>query len=206
MITEKQLELFEIFARHPFASYMRRDIMAYSRQKSNNALSLFIKLLKKENVLSECHIGRAGLLSLNMDNDRTHHYIALCNSRMIPEDAGRSLEILQKEILEINPFYSIVVFGSYAKREQKAKSDLDIAVFIEDDILKKKIEAAANSAKIKSIIELDIHVMPRKEMIDMLTEKEENLGKQIARSHIAVHNHRIFYDIIREGIVRGFRA
>ena len=32
----------------------------------------------------------------------------------------------------------------------------------------------------------------------MLNDDEENLGKQIARKHLAVHNHQIFYDLIKE--------
>jgi hypothetical protein len=43
-------------------------------------------------------------------------------------------------------------------------------------------------------------------MIEMLTNDEENLGKQIARKHLAVHNHQIFYDIVKEGVKRGFHA
>jgi hypothetical protein len=42
-------------------------------------------------------------------------------------------------------------------------------------------------------------------MIEMLLNDEENLGKQIARKHMNVYNHQIFYDILKEGIKNGFR-
>jgi predicted nucleotidyltransferase len=99
-----------------------------------------------------------------------------------------------------------VIFGSYAASEQKKGSDLDVAVFIESEDRRKRMEAAVNSARLKSPLELDAHVITKPEMVEMLTNDEENLGKQIARKHLAVYNHGIFYEIIKEGMKHGFRA
>ncbi|MBI5398817.1 nucleotidyltransferase domain-containing protein [Candidatus Woesearchaeota archaeon] len=206
MITEKQLKMFEVFAKKPFAENTRKEIKNESKEKSNNALALAINALKKENVLIEKKIGKSGILTLNLDQDTTFYYLALCNNNRINNLVKLSLETLKKEITEETPFFSIVIFGSYAVGEQKKESDLDIAVFIENEDNRKRIEALANSAKLKSTLEMDIHIIPKKEMLEMLTSKEENLGKQIARKHLAVHNHRIFYEIIKEGIQHGFRA
>ena len=46
--------------------------------------------------------------------------------------------------------------------------------------------------------------MTGKEFVEMLTNDEENLGKQIARKHLAVHNHQLFYGLMREGMRHGF--
>ena len=206
MITEKQLKIFEVFAKKPFAEFTRKDIKKESKKKSNNALALAINSLKKEDVLIEKKIGKSGILTLNLDNDLTFYYIALCNNNRIHHLAELSLEILKKEIAEDTHFYSIVIFGSYATAEQKKDSDLDVSIFIESEEKRKKMEALANSAKLKSALEMDVHVIPKAEMLEMLTNRDENLGKQIARKHLAVHNHRIFYDIIKEGIKHGFRV
>lgn len=203
MITEKQLKIFEVFAKQPFAGYMRKEIKRESKEKSNNALALAINLLKKEEVLLEQKIGKSGLLTLNLDNDLTFYYIALCNNKRILPLVKLALEDLKKEIIEETSFYSIVIFGSYAKDEQKKDSDLDIAIFIEAFEKKKQLEASINNAKLKSVIEMDVHVISKAEMIEMLVIKEENLGKQIARKHLAAHNHRIFYDILKEGMQHG---
>jgi len=205
MITAKQLRILGVFAKNPFAEHTRKEVKKDSNEKSNNSLALAINLLKKEGVLIEKKIGRSGLLTLNLDNDLTSYYLALCALCRIPNAAKPALENLKKEISEETPFYSVVIFGSYAVGEQKKYSDLDIAVFIENVEKRKQIEALANSAKLKSIIEMDIHIIPRAEMIEMLTDKEENLGKQIARKHLSVYNNQIFYKIIKEGMNRGFR-
>jgi predicted nucleotidyltransferase len=205
MVTDKQLKLFEVFAKKPFAEHTRKEVKKESKEKSNNALALAINLLKKEEVITEKIIGRSGLLTLNLNNDLTFYYIAICNNNMISTNVKSALESLKKEISEETPFYSVAIFGSYAVGEQKKGSDLDIAVFIDNETLQKKIEALANSAKLKSNLEMDVHIIPKSEMTEMLTNNEENLGKQIARKHLAVHNHRIFYEIIKEGIKHGFR-
>lgn len=206
MIAKKQLKIFEVFAKKPFAEFTRKQIKNDSREKSNNALALAINQLKKEEVLLEKKIGKSGLLTLNLNNDLTFHYIALCNNGRMGKTLKMAVKRLKAEIVPITPFYSVTVFGSYASNEQKESSDIDVAVFIEGEEKRKQIEAAINSAKLKTLIEIDAHVIPRTEMIEMLTNDEENLGKQIARKHLAVHNHQLFYDLIKEGIKRGFRA
>lgn len=206
MITEKQLKIFEVLAKKPFAEYTRKQIKKEAKEKSNNTLALTINLLKKEEVLLEKKVGKSGLLTLNLDKDLTFYYISLCNKKRIFHIPELALTHLKKEITEITPFYSIVIFGSYAANEQKQTSDLDVAVFIESEGWKKKIEASINSAKLKSPINIDAHVIPKTEMIEMLTNEEENLGKQIARKHLAIHNNQIFYDLIKEGIKHGFRV
>jgi len=205
MITKKQLKIFEVFAKKPFAEFTRTEIKKDSKEKSNNALSLVISLLKEEKVVIEKKVGKSGLLKLNLDNDLTFYYLALCNYFRTSSLIQNSLETLKKEVTENTQFYSIVIFGSYAAGEQKKDSDLDIAIFIENETLKKQIEASANSAKLKSALEMDIHIIPRTEMIEMLTNNEENLGKQIAKKHLAVYNHRVFYELLKAGIRHGFR-
>lgn len=194
-----------MFAKKPFEEKTRKEIKKESNEKSNNTLALLINLLKKEEVIIEKKIGKAGILTLNLENDLTFYYISLCNKSRMPEVIKSVLNSLKKEISQETPFYSIVIFGSYALGQQRKESDLDVAVFIDNYDKIKKIEALANSAKLKSIPEMDIHVISKSEMIEMLTNNEENLGKQIARKHFAIYNQCIFYEIIKEGIKHGFR-
>jgi len=205
MITEKQLKLFEVFAKNPFVEHTRKEIKKTSKEKSNNTLALAINLLKKEGVVLERKIGKSGVLTLNLDNDVTFYYISLCNINRMHHLAKLVLDAIKKEITEHTPFYSLVIFGSYAINEQKKDSDIDVAIFIESEEKKKQIEGAINSAKLKNPLETDVHIITKNEMLEMLADKKENLGKQIVRKHLALYNHRIFYEIIKEGMNHGFR-
>ena len=204
VLTEKQLEIFSVFVKQPFAELTRKQIKNEANEKSNNALSLAISQFRKENIIIEKKVGKSGLLKLNLRNDLSFFYIALANEKRIPKTAKETIERIKEEIERITPFYSLAIFGSYAISNQKQSSDLDIAIFIEDKKDIKKIEAAINSAKLKSLVEIDSHVITKSEFSEMLVNNEENLGKQIARKHLAVYNHSIFYDLVRDGVKHGF--
>ena len=204
VLTEKQLEIFSVFVKQPFAELTRKQIKNEANEKSNNALSLAISQFRKENIIIEKKVGKSGLLKLNLRNDLSFFYIALANEKRIPKTAKETIERIKEEIERITPFYSLAIFGSYAISNQKQSSDLDIAIFIEDKKDIKKIEAAINSAKLKSLVEIDSHVITKSESTEMLVNNEENVGKQIARKHLAVYNHSIFYDLVRDGVKHGF--
>lgn len=205
MITGKQLEIFQVFAKQPFAEFTRKHIKQASNEKSNNALALAIKQFTREGIINEHKVGKSSLVSLNFENDIVYYYIALANIQRIDKVILRSISIVNEEIQKYTPFYSLVIFGSFAVQEQKKSSDLDIAVFVEKGKRGEQIEAAINSAAQKSLLPIDAHVITKDDFIEMLTNDEENLGKQIARKHLVINNHQLFYYLVREGMKHGFR-
>ena len=113
-------------------------------------------------------------------------------------------KIIREELSNIE-FVSIVIFGSYAEGKQKEKSDLDIALFVNSVEDKKNCELSMKSAELKSILKIDAHIITKDEMLQMLKDKHENLGKQIAYKHFAIQNPMIFYSILAEGMGNGFK-
>lgn len=204
MITKKQLKIFEVFAKKPFAEYTLKQIKELSKEKSNNALAIAMKQFKSENLLNEQKVGKSSLYSLNIDN--SIHYIALSNLLRLDRLAYKTIKMIKESVEKYTFFYSIVVFGSYSIQEQTKKSDLDVVVFIETEKLRKEIQRALNSVELKSIIPLDGHVITKEEFLEMINMEEENLGKQIARKHLVMYNHQIFYSIMKKGIKNGFRV
>ena len=160
---------------------------------------------KKENLFNEQKVGKSSLYTLNLNNDIVYYYIALSNHERLNKLAHISIKLIKESIKKQTNFYSIVVFGSYALQEQKKDSDFDVAVFIENESLRKKAQITLNFAELKSILQIDGHIITKDEFLEMLKREEENLGKQIARKHLAIYNHQIFYDTMQEGIKNGFR-
>src|SRR3989344_2303732 len=204
MLTNKQLKIFQIFAKQPFAKFERKQIKQFTREKSTNALSIALKQFLKEDVIKSSKVGKSYLYSLNLDNDLAYYYVALVNSQRVDKNVKITISIIKDELDKITPFYCLVIFGSYAIQEQKKTSDLDIVIITEDEAKRKQIETALNTTKQKSLLPIDPHVITKKELIEMLTNEEENLGKQIARKHLVLNNHDIFYKIIKNGIKHGF--
>ncbi len=206
MLTQKQLKIFDVFAKKPFAEFTRKQVKRESKENSNNTLASAINRFKKEEIVIEKKVGKSGLLTLNLDSDLTLHHLALANNQRTDKTVKTAIKRLKDEISGVTKFYSLVIFGSHAINKQKETSDLDIAVMIEEKDKIKHVESAINSAKLKILVNIDAHVIPKKEFIEMLTNNEENLGKQIARKHLVVHNHAIFYELVKEGMRHGFNA
>ena len=204
MLTEKQIRIFEPFVRKPFTEYTLKQIKELSREKSNNALNISMKKFKKEILLIERKVGKSSLYKLNFDNDLVYYYMALCNQNRLSEMVLRSLDIIKSEVERFTSFYSLIIFGSYAIQQQRKESDLDIAIFIENKKMKKYIEIALNSASLKSLLNLDSHIITKDEMIEMLKVDYENLGKEIMRKHMIVHNQQIFYNVVLKEVKNGF--
>jgi predicted nucleotidyltransferase len=205
MLTKKELAIFHVFVRFPFRAYTLKQIKLLSKEKSNNALNIAMKQFKKESLLEEQKVGKSSLYTLNLDNDLVYCYIALANHSRSNMLVRKTIKIIKDNVEKCTKFYSIVIFGSYATQEQKDGSDFDVAVFIEGEGLRKEVNKALRSAALKSVLNIDGHVITKDEFLEMLRLEEENLGKQIARKHMAVHNPQIFYAVLKEGIRYGSR-
>lgn len=204
MITEKQLKIFQVLVKQPFAEFTRKQIKQTAKENSNNALAIAIKHFAKENIIKIQKVGKSELISLNLEEDKVYYYLALANAGQIDKPTQKTVAIVKSEVEKITHFYSLIIFGSFAVNKQKKTSDLDISIFIENKENKNKVMAALNSAGQKSLLPIDAHVITKDDFIEMLVNEEENLGKEIAKKHLVLHNHQLFYDLIKEGIKHGY--
>ncbi len=205
MLTKKQLKIFEPFIKNVYKEHTIKELKKISNEKSNNAISIALKRFKEEELVNERRIGKSLLYTLNIKNDLVFFYIALINNNKLPKIAQKIVKEIKGEVEKYTLFYSIAIFGSYAVNKQKKDSDLDIAIFIENEERKKTVQLALNSVKLKSILEVDAHVISQEEFLEMLKVDYANLGKEIARKHLLVYNHHIFYSLLNKGIKNGFK-
>ena len=150
-------------------------------------------------------VWRSLLYTLDIDNDLVFNYITLVNTKKLPKSALRAIERIKEDVEKHTSFFSIVIFGSYAIGKQTKDSDLDVAVFIEEENKRKIIEAAIKSSELKTPLEIHSNVISKEEFLEMLKIDNENLGKQIARKHLSIYNPNIFYSLLKRGIKNGFR-
>ena len=205
MLTKKQIELFRIFTKNPFREYSFREFRELSHVKSVSLIQNSIKAFTKEDLIKEKKIGTSNLYSLNHDNKLVYSYLDILAKESFEKNVKYSISLLQEELEKHTSFYSLAIFGSFAIGEQKKDSDLDLAVFIENEDKRKIIEASIKSIELKSFLKIDGHVITKSEFLEMLKVDYENLGKQIARKHLIIHNPLIFYSLLKEGIKNGFK-
>jgi len=205
MLTAKQLRILNFFGKNLFREYSFKELKKSSKEKSNSVLQNAIKQFLKEELIIERKIGTSKLYMVNHENDKFYSYFDIIIKESLPAAVKKSIDVIKQELNNHTYFYSIVVFGSYATSKQKEASDLDVAVFFEKEAQKKAIQAALGSAGDKTLLELDGHAITRGEFLEMLKADYANLGKEIARNHLVIHNPCIFYALLKEGIKNGFR-
>ncbi len=204
MLTPKQIKVFEAFLRQPYQELTYKKVKEYSKEKSNSVLQKAIAKFLSEELITKNKIGNMLLYSANFENSKTLSYFEILIQEMLPVQVKKALKYVLDE-LSGTPFVAIVIFGSYADNTQTEKSDLDIALFVRNTTDKRTCELAMKSAELKSLLPIDYQVLTKKEMLFLLKDKHENVGTQIARKHLAVHNAAIFYSIVKEGINNGFK-
>ncbi len=203
MLTENQLKILDVFLTNIYREMPLPEIKSKAKAKSNSYINFTIESMKKENLVTARKIGKTWVLKLNLGNDRLYDYISIINSKKMTERAHYAISVLESEIEKVTPFFSIAVFGSYASGENKKDSDLDIAIFTDFD--KEKVQQAVYSTKYGFTLEMDAHIINAKDFTDMIRIEEENLGKEIARNHLAVTNPKIFYSLLRKAVETNFK-
>lgn len=204
MLTPKQIKIFEAFLRKPYHELTYKEIKEYSKEKSNSIIQKAVAKFLAENLVKKRAVGNIILYALNLDTNTVFSYFDILMKEKCSNLVKSSLKIMREE-LSNTQFIALVIFGSYAEGKQKEKSDLDIAIFVNSIEDKKNCALAMKSAELKSILKIDAHIITKDEMLQMLKDKQENLGKQIAYKHLAIYNPMIFYSLLQEGIHNGFK-
>lgn len=205
MLTKKQIMLLKPFQLNIFQEYSFKDISKITGEKSNNALQIAIQQFIEEGLVSWRKIGNSKLYKMKIENELCYDYLTLIRYESLTPEVKSSVNALKKEIEKYTFFYSLVIFGSYAVGKQTKKSDLDIALIIPDKIQEKNMEIAVNMALNNSIIPLHVEIITSDDFFEMLVNKQENVGKEIARKHRSIHNINIFYKIVKKAIDNGFK-
>ena len=136
--------------------------------------------------------GKATLVQLNKQNPLTKHYLII-SSKEERDDYVKKQPIVKKISDELpSGKYSVILFGSYAKGTQTAKSDVDIL------IINEKGERTPDFSRYETIFKVrinPIYVTPD-EFTAMLKEAEENVGKQALKTHIVLYNPELFWNLV----------
>jgi predicted nucleotidyltransferase len=194
MLTEKQLELFRVFKKDLFRELSFNELKKELCEKSSSKLQRAIEAFKKKGLIKIKKIGRTGLISLNFENNNLFDYLSLFNFKeRLPFGL---LYKIQNEILKETEFFSLVVFGSYSIGKQRKDSDLDIAIIVDNEKIKKRVSVLIVSIKRREINKIHELIFTRRNFLDMLQDGEENVGKEIARKHFAFYGAINFYKLI----------
>jgi predicted nucleotidyltransferase len=198
MLTQEQVNILSVFAREPFRGLTFRQAKEMSRQKSNNVMQIALERFGKEGIVRVEKAGNVRTYFLDMDSGLALSYLNLIGEielqgRKLPKEAKE----MQDRISRRTGFFILLVFGSYADGKATARSDLDVAVIVEDEGMRKEIAPYLETVKRRALIGIDCHVITREEFLEMLSSEQENLGKQIYRKSVIISGRIEYYNMIK---------
>ena len=134
-------------------------------------------------------IGKAKVIRLNKKNPivKAHLIISSDEER---KDYLKKYPVINKIYQELNTNDIIVLFGSYAKKTQTEKSDIDLL------IINKEGKRTISFTKYEILFKVKINpiFITKNEFKLMLRDNEENVGKQALHNHIVLNNPGAFWE------------
>lgn len=157
-----------------------------------------IKRLAHQKIIKENVKGKSHYCSLNDKSNQD--VICFINAQQAKTllKKNKKFELIMTDILTSIKFpnYSLLIFGSYAKGNANKHSDLDIAILTSHED-KEEAEQVMNSVKRYSSLKIHSLEFTYQNFIAMLKTKENNVGKEIVKTHIIIKGCEQFYECMR---------
>jgi predicted nucleotidyltransferase len=151
-------------------------------------------ILKMKDIINTDKIGHSNSISLNLGNSILKHFLIISSDEEKKEFLKKQ-PIINKIALELNTNDAVILFGSYAKHNQKENSDIDLL------IINNKGNKSISFSKYELLFKKKINpiFVTGKEFYLMLQEKDENLGKQVLNNHIILNNPETLWECVLNG-------
>ena len=178
--------------KHPNGKYTMHEL---SRELNIPYASFYRTINSIKDLLIIEEVGKSKIIALDKQNKvvKSHLVVSSDEER---KDYLKKYHIIRKIYHELNTKDIIVLFGSYAKKTQTEKSDIDFLIINNNG--KKTISFSKYELLFK--IKINPIFITKKEFKLMLKDKEENLGKQALYSHIILSNPEGFWECVFNGV------
>lgn len=140
-------------------------------------------------------VGKSKVVELNWENPiiKAHLIVSSDEER---KDFLLRQPFIKKIASELSTEDIVVLFGSYAKGKETEKSDIDVLV------INSKGDKTISFSKYELLFKKKINpiFIMRSEFELMLKDKAENVGKQVLKNHIILHNPEKFWGCVLHAI------
>ncbi len=159
--------------------------IAKKLRQNQKTISLKLKKLEEQKILTSRIIGKTTLYKLNQENENVKDFLVVAeiNKKMKFLEEHQVIKELTKNLEGI-----IGIFGSYTKKENKESSDIDI--FIINGSGKKILEKAK-----KFEFPIDVKKFTEKEFKNLLKNKD-SLISEIVENHVLINGAEPFVNYL----------
>ncbi|MBU1129281.1 MAG: nucleotidyltransferase domain-containing protein [Nanoarchaeota archaeon] len=151
-----------------------------------NIINCFPEIISKEK------IGNTNKIKLKLIPNKEIYSIEEKRTKDFLEK-NKQLKLLHEDIMSINyPFFIVLLFGSYVKKTQTKKSDIDICIISDNKEKTKELISKFNLLPLP----LEIQEFSFNEFESMVKTKEVNLSDEIIKKNILLYGIENYYNLI----------
>lgn len=208
-ILNEEHAITNAFLQRPWKRLAYGEVCKLSGKKSKSYIYRALSHLMTQGIIQTQQVGKSFLYSPTLNLLQTQAYLGFLkeylswNEKHIPK---RVIEKIAHKIYKVTPFFVFIVTGSYAKKTQTGKSDFDVTILCDDSVDIKAIEAEIDFESRTSIPQVHPFVFRKRDFLEMLTNDEENYGKEVARYNLIFFGGDIYFRILNEALQHGFRG
>lgn len=178
-----------VLAEAPGKAVSRKEIHALTGM-GNKMIDKSLLILEKFKVITITRIGKRKYYKLNMNNPFTNDLLRLVSlEKERAESLGFEMVNILREIvygitnINLENITKIILFGSYAKRIHREKSDIDLAVVVKERRPKEELSVTnlVDGLEKRFKKEIQIHYFTEKEF-----EKKSRLAEEIKKDGVVL--------------------
>jgi len=199
------LRILEPFVKEPWKEFTLSEIKTLTKNRSHHYVFEALKRFSKSGIITEKKKGNTNIYTVNPESQDLN-YLAATEHTLKEKMTSIPYKNIKQVAAKIkNPFYTLIIGGSYAEGKQTSASDMDIAFIIPDCESKKPYQIALKEGEL-IVPEIHGYVFTREEFHQMLVNDEFNYGKELARKHIIYYGAEQYYKILFGAIKNGFKG
>ncbi len=197
---KNQLLVLESFRNDVFLSKSIRAL-ALQLKKDYPSIHKVTHELVRQHILLFKKVGKANVCELTFSPESLSVLSFLEEQQAFTRALAPINEVLSKKEFSED---IILVTGSYAKKTQTPRSDIDIVVVTKDDAFK-KLKLTENLTAL-SLPKVHPIVITYDDFSTMLLINKATFGKEVFKNHLIYQNASKYYRLIKEAIEHGFRG
>ncbi len=196
VINNTQVEILKLLLSDPTKDYNIREI---SKRIEVNYRLVYQAVgdLEKDGIASVRKIGQTKLCKINLSsNICLFSYI----ENLRKEDFGKKhkgIKLIETDLKKINyTYFTCIVFGSYAKGTETAKSDIDLFFIVPNQTNVEDFEKWVNSALGLLSYNFDINTATEESFFEMRSKSDLNVLNEAIKNHIILFGSEQYYRML----------
>lgn len=178
---------------------LKVSIRKISKNLKSDYKNIFNAIDKISHLISKEKIGNTNLIGIKLIPNKDIYSVEEKRTRQFLEK-HKKLNLILEDIRMLNyPFLVVLIFGSYVKKTETKKSDVDVCII--SDSKEKTKELISKLGLIP--LPLEIQNFSFNEFESMLRTKENNLSDEIIKNNIILYGAENYYNLISKWMKKG---